>query len=70
MPTLEVTIDRIKLLLQQNGLDLNAVPLGALKQAIYNTSTSTELRAIHKKIQMLRELGRIKEVQQGVWQVG
>lgn len=70
MPTIEVTVDRIKALLKQNGMDPNAVTIQTLKEAIYKTATASELQNINRKIKTLRELGIIKEITPGFWKVG
>lgn len=69
VPTLQVSVDRIKMLLKQNNIDTEAVPIGIMKQAIMRTSSATELKSIDKKIKNLRQSGAIKEVKEGIWRI-
>lgn len=69
VPTLQVSVDRIKMLLKQNNIDTEAVPIGIMKQAIMRTSSATELKSIDKKIKNLRQSGSIKEVKEGIWRI-
>ncbi len=71
MPNIRVSVDRVKMLLQQNKLSLDEVSISVLKQAIYKTSSMTEMRGkgLENKMRMMEQFGMIREVRSGIWKV-
>lgn len=71
MPNIAISIDRVKMLLRQNKIDLEQVPINLLRQAVVKTSSVTEMRGdgLTDKLRQMAQFGMIREVRSGIWKI-